>query len=339
MVLVLIQLFERDAPVLSVEVSDLSESVAQLVESRCGASSSVFGLSLTPEVFIVPDEIPIGSILISGRSSLPTFYLRPKSFDRWWDSLQQEQQIRCQLACCYRLVREYGWDDTIYGHLTTRSTLGGFLINPFGLLYSEICASSLVRVDLDGTILDGGCFADKYGINRAGYVIHSAIHASRQDVHAVFHTHQPDCVAVSCLQSGLLPISQTSHILGEVSYHRYEGIAVDEAERDRLTCDLGSTNKVLFLRNHGVVTCGSCIGEALLLMWNTVQACRFQLRVQSSAGGSPESGGASGWLTPSKDIQKRSHDIATAFNKEGAGQKEIMAFVRDMFRRDPSFCW
>eukprot|EP01080_Neovahlkampfia_damariscottae_P003387 gene3387-5932_t len=193
------------------------------------------------------------------------------------DFSNEEKSTRIQLAACYRLFNKFGWDDTIYGHLTARiPNTNHFLINPFGLLYNEITASSLVKVDLNGKIIHPGTTG--LSINGAGYVIHSAIHGNRSDIHSVFHCHQFHASAVSC--SEFIPISQTSHTIGAFSHHEYDGIFIDENLQKKLVEDLGN-NRIMILRNHGVVTCGSTISESFLLMYNLIEACKIQATASS----------------------------------------------------------
>lgn len=171
-----------------------------------------------------------------------------------------------------------------------------------------------------------------FGINRAGYVIHSAIHAAREDVACVMHSHAAEATAVSCLHTGFLPLTQTAHIVGRVSYHNYEGIAVDEAEKKRLEADLGPENKVLLLRNHGAVTCGRSIGEAFLLMHNLVAACKIQIMAMSAAGGN-----LSALSMPQKEVADKTEKIAAGFNSEGVGAKELAAYMRYLDQIDSSY--
>lgn len=253
-----------------------------------------------------------------------------RNFDLYWDSLPCDRRVRCELACCYRLMDEWNWTDTIYGHLTARTTApdgsNAFLINPFGLLYREITASSLVTVDLDGNIVDPGSVGATFGINRAGYVIHAAVHAARPEIHCVMHTHTIDGVAVSSTEEGILPLTQTSQILGPVTYHEYEGIAVNMEEQQRLKQDLGTISRVLVLRNHGLVTMGSCVGEALLKMHYANAACAFQVRAHTQKV-----------RLPPPETAERTYAIAAGFIKDGVGQREMRAFARDMFSKDHSF--
>uniref|UniRef100_A0AC35FTX3 Class II aldolase/adducin N-terminal domain-containing protein n=1 Tax=Panagrolaimus sp. PS1159 TaxID=55785 RepID=A0AC35FTX3_9BILA len=189
-----------------------------------------------------------------------------------------ERIARNKLASLYRLVDLFNWSQGIYNHITIR--LPGddppeILINPFGLLYHEITASSLVKISLDGKILDSG--TTKLGINKAGYVIHSAIHGARPDVQCVLHMHTAVVSAVSSMKCGLLPICQEAMIIGPIAYHDYQGIVSDEEERESIVHDLGDKN-VMLLRNHGFVACGESIEDALHLAFHTVIACETQIR-------------------------------------------------------------
>ena len=192
-----------------------------------------------------------------------------------------ERQIRTDLAACYRLVAEYGWSDLVFTHISAK--IPGreeFLINPYGMLFEEITASSLVRVDLDGNILD----ASPHPINPAGFVIHSAIHAARPDVHCVLHTHTRNGVAVSAQREGLLPISQQSlFVLASLGYHDYEGVALRDDEKPRLVRDLGDKT-FLMLRNHGLLTVAENIADAFLSMYVFESSCAIQLAAQSGGG-------------------------------------------------------
>ena len=193
-----------------------------------------------------------------------------------------EWNARVELAALYRLAAHFGWTDTIYTHLSLRvPDEFSFLINPFGLLHEEITASSLVKVDVDGAIIDD---PTGIGINRAGFVIHGAIHQGRHDVACIIHTHTPAGVGVAAQKNGLLPISQHAAILaGSIGYHEFEGIAVDRDEQRRLVDDLGP-RPVLILRNHGLLTAGRSPGEALYFMLLVERACQIQIAAQS--GGS-----------------------------------------------------
>ncbi|XP_056004257.1 alpha-adducin-like isoform X15 [Ostrea edulis] len=189
-----------------------------------------------------------------------------------------EKLLRCKLAACYRLVDLCGWGHGIYNHISVRinQEQEHFLINPFGLTYGEVTASSLVKVDMRGDVIEKG--TTTLGINKAGFTLHSAIHQARPDLKCVIHLHTPSAVAVSTLKCGFLPMSQESLICGEVSYHEYNGILVDQEERDSLQRHLGPNNKIMFLRNHGVVACGTTIEEAYHYAFNVMAACESQIK-------------------------------------------------------------
>lgn len=192
-----------------------------------------------------------------------------------------ERQIRVDLAAAYRLVAHFGWDDLIFTHISARipGPEHHFLINPYGMLFGEITASSLVKVDLDGKIVE----PTPYAINPAGFTIHSAIHAAREDATCVLHLHTIAGVAVSCQEHGLLPIDQTSMLFnGELAYHEYEGIALMLDERPRLVADLGQKN-ALMLRNHGTLTVGTSVARAFSTMYLLERACAMQ--IAALAGG------------------------------------------------------
>ena len=240
---------------------------------------------------------------------------------------KDEWNARVNLAAAYRLVALYGWDDLIFTHISARvpGPEHHFLINPYGWMFEEITASSLVKVDLEGRKV----MPSDYDINPAGFVIHSAIHAARQDALCVMHTHTPNGVAVSAQKNGLLPISQHSTIvLASLGYHDYEGLALNEDEKPRLVRDLGD-RKFLMLRNHGLLTAAPSIADAFVAMYTFEASCMIQLRAQS--GGSE--------LVP---IPKTVLDgVQTALNKStrgsGAGALAWPALLRKLDRLDPSF--
>ncbi len=193
---------------------------------------------------------------------------------------QAEWKTRVDLAAFYRLSALYGWDDFLFTHISARvpGPDHHFLINPYGLMFEEITASSLVKVDLDGTIIG----ESDYGINYAGYVIHSAIHGARDDAHFIAHFHSADGVAVSSHKEGLLPLNQRSlALIPGLSYHDYEGIALNLDERERLVADLGDT-KVMLLRNHGTLALGASVGEAWSNIYHLEAACTSQIRTLSA---------------------------------------------------------
>lgn len=193
-----------------------------------------------------------------------------------------EWEQRVNLAACYRLVALYDWDDLIFTHISARvpGPEHHFLINPYGMLFDEITASSLVKIDLNGNkVVDS-----PYDVNPAGFNIHSAIHAAREDAQCVLHVHSINGVAVSAQKDGLLPISQQSiFVLASLAYHNYEGVALNEDEKPRLVRDLGENN-FLMLRNHGLATVADNIPDAFLFMYLFQSACMIQVRAQ--AGGS-----------------------------------------------------
>jgi ribulose-5-phosphate 4-epimerase/fuculose-1-phosphate aldolase len=188
----------------------------------------------------------------------------------------EEWQTRLDLAACYRLVDLYGMSDLIYNHITARIPgTDHLLINLYGLLYREITASSLVKIDLDGEILWKP--DTDYGINKSGYVIHGAIHRARRDVACVLHTHTRAGMAVSAMQGGLLPLTQTAmRFVGHLAYHDYEGPAIDLDERARLVRDLGP-HDAMILRSHGLLTCGATIQQAFNTMYQLELSCRSQV--------------------------------------------------------------
>jgi ribulose-5-phosphate 4-epimerase/fuculose-1-phosphate aldolase len=194
----------------------------------------------------------------------------------------EEWQTRVDLAAAYRLVAHYGWDDLIFTHISARvpGPDEHFLINPYGWMFHEITASSLVKVDLDGNIVS----ATDQIINPAGFTIHSAVHAARHDVGCVLHLHTGDGIAVSAQADGLLPLSQTAMVaLSNLSYHEFEGIALNLDERDRLVADLGQNN-LMILRNHGTLACGRSVAQAFLNMHVLERACQAQIRALSGGG-------------------------------------------------------
>ncbi|XP_072228758.1 alpha-adducin isoform X10 [Leuresthes tenuis] len=196
-----------------------------------------------------------------------------------------EKLLRCKLAAFYRLADLFGWSELIYNHLTVRvnSDQERFLIVPFGLLYSEVTASSLVKINLQGEIVDRG--STNLGVNQAGFTLHSAIYAARPDVKCIVHIHTAAGAAVSAMKCGLLPISPEALSLGHVSYHDYHGILVDEEESALIQKNLGPNSKVLILRNHGLVSVGETVEEAFYYIHNLVTACEIQVRTLASAGG------------------------------------------------------
>jgi len=194
-----------------------------------------------------------------------------------------EWQVRVDLAACYRLIAYFHWDDLVFTHVTARvpGTEDQFLINPYGMMFEEITASSLVCIDLAGNKLDDS----PWPVNPAGFTIHSAIHAVRHDAACVLHTHTLNGVAVSAQKNGLLPISQQSiFVLSSLAYHDYEGPALRDDEKPRLVKDLGDRNH-LMLRNHGLLTLGATIADAFLAMYVFEASCAIQVRAMAGASG------------------------------------------------------
>jgi ribulose-5-phosphate 4-epimerase/fuculose-1-phosphate aldolase len=195
----------------------------------------------------------------------------------------EEWRARVDLAACYRLIALHHWDDLVFTHISARvpgtpDDAPLFLINPYGMLFEEITASSLVKVNLAGEKQG----ASAYDINPAGFLIHSAIHAARHDVHCVLHIHTSDGIAVSAQKDGLLPLSQQSIFpLASMSYHDYEGVVLHEAEQGRLVRDLGRAN-FMILRNHGLLVAAPTLPDAFLQMYTLQSACEIQIRAQAA---------------------------------------------------------
>jgi ribulose-5-phosphate 4-epimerase/fuculose-1-phosphate aldolase len=238
----------------------------------------------------------------------------------------EEWAARVDLAACYRLVADFGWDDLVFTHISARVPGSGhaFLINPYGMLFEEITASSLVKVDAQGNKLMDSPFP----VNPAGFTIHSAVHGARHDVACVLHTHSLNGVAVSAQEGGLLPLSQQSiFILASLGYHSYEGVALRDEEKARLTADLGDRT-FLMLRNHGLLTVGETVADAFLSMYTFEAACTIQVRAQ--AGG--------GKLIPiPAQIIAGAQAQAKAVTKGLGGMLAWPALLRRLDRLDPSY--
>jgi ribulose-5-phosphate 4-epimerase/fuculose-1-phosphate aldolase len=192
----------------------------------------------------------------------------------------EEWAIRVDLACAYRMVAHYGWDDLIFTHLSARirGPEHHFLLNPYNLMFEEVTASSLVKVDVNGNPVEPTPFIT----NPAGFTIHSAIHMARDDAHAVMHLHTPAGQAVSAHNDGLLPLTQTAMLIrGEIAFHDYEGVAVDLDERERLVADLGTKNAMI-LRNHGTLAVGKNVGECFIRLYYLERACQAQIMALSA---------------------------------------------------------
>ena len=195
---------------------------------------------------------------------------------------KQEWQMRVDLAAAYQLAAIFKWTDLIYTHFSARVPgTEDFLINPYGMMFDEITASNLVKIDLDGKVQDDPL---GMGVNEAGFVIHSCMHAARPEINCVIHTHTRAAVAVSAMKCGLLPISQHAmRVQAEITYHDYEGVALYEDEKQRMARDLGSKSKAMILRNHGVLALGETVREAFEIMYYLDCAC--QIQVDACAGG------------------------------------------------------
>ena len=238
----------------------------------------------------------------------------------------EEWQARVDLAACYRLVALYGWDDLIFTHISARVPGGEhhFLINPYGMLFDEITASSLVKIDLAGNKV----MQSPHDINPAGFVIHSAIHAAREDAACVLHLHTINGVAVSAQPRGLQAVSQHSIcVLGSLAYHDYEGIALEDDEKPRLVRDLGD-KQCLMLRNHGLLTVGRSMAEAFVLMYMLETSCAIQLRAQAGMAALPP-------LSPG--IVDRAHTQFERVLRGSGGTLAWPGLLRKLDRLDPSY--
>ncbi len=236
---------------------------------------------------------------------------------------------RQRLAAAYRIIHHLGWTETIYGHLTMRVPgTRHFLINPWGLRYDEVTASNLVEIDIDGNTIG----PSNYPVNKAGFIIHSAVHAAREDLHCVFHIHTTAGMAVAAQQDGLLPISiMATGYYGKVGYHDYEGPSLDLGERERLAASMGG-HKTLILRNHGLLTAGATVEEAFILMFRLQRACEIQIAAQA--------GGGALIIPPTEvceDSARLTDDFLEGNDGAPAGQLEFDAYVRLVDKLDPSY--
>jgi ribulose-5-phosphate 4-epimerase/fuculose-1-phosphate aldolase len=242
----------------------------------------------------------------------------------------EEWQARVDLAACYRLVAWYGLSDMMANHVSAR--IAGeedtYLINPYGMMYEEITASSLLKVDHHGNIISGPDFGDlKYGVNKAGAVIHSAVHAARAEVGCVIHTHSWASMAVSSLECGLLPLTQTAMRFLKIGYHDYQGVVLNESEQESLIADLGS-GEALILRNHGALTVGRTVGEAFNWMHRLELACRSQLAAMAT--NSP-------LVKVPQPILEETWDNYQPGTRRPYGVMEWPALLRKLDRTDPSY--
>ncbi|MFC6673748.1 class II aldolase/adducin family protein [Marinobacterium aestuariivivens] len=237
-----------------------------------------------------------------------------------------EWRLRVDLAACYRLVAHFGWDDLIYTHISARVPGSHhFLVNPFGLTFDEITASSLVKVDLDGRVLNDTPFS----FNPAGFTIHSAIHEARDDARCVLHLHTNATIAVATQKAGLLPLSQFALFsLPSLGYHAYEGLAVNPDEKRRLQEDLGS-NHHLLLRNHGALTVGPTVGDAFMRMYDLQRACEIQLLLLASKAETVPVSAAI--------VHGIAQQAGVVHSGTTGGCKNWPAMLRKAYRLDPGF--
>lgn len=243
---------------------------------------------------------------------------------------EDEWKLRVNLAACYRLVAMYGWSDLIFTHISAKlpESVSGkdhhFLINPYGLMFDEITASSLLKIDLQGKQINESSFY----VNHAGFVIHSTIHEARHDAVCVLHTHSRAGVAVSAQKEGLLPIAQQSSLLlSSLAYHDYEGLAVHDDERDRLKADLGD-NKYMILRNHGLLTVGCSVPDAFLAMYFLETSCQIQISAQAGGTLSP---------VPQKVLDGVTSAVRVQQSKGSAADLAWTALLRRLDRLSPGY--
>jgi ribulose-5-phosphate 4-epimerase/fuculose-1-phosphate aldolase len=239
----------------------------------------------------------------------------------------EEWKVRVDLAAAYRLIAYYGWDDLIFTHLSARipGPEHHFLLNPYNLMFEEVTASSLVKVDTAGMPVEASPFIT----NPAGFTIHSAIHMARPDAHAVIHLHTPHGQAVSAHGEGLLPLTQTAMLVrDDVAYHDYEGVAVDLDERERIVADLGDKGAML-LRNHGTLAVGETVGEAFLKIYFLERACEAQILALSAGEGNLNN--------PPQGAPEVTAEQGKRGLKMAAGALAWPALLRKAYRLDPSF--
>ena len=240
---------------------------------------------------------------------------------------EEEWAIRVDLAAAYRMVAHYGWDDLIFTHLSARvpGPEHHFLLNPYNLMFEEVTASSLVKVDVNGNPVEPTPFIT----NAAGFTIHSALHMAREDAHAVMHLHTPNGQAVAAHAEGLLPLTQTAMVIrDEIAYHDYEGIAVDLSERERIIEDLGDKSAMIF-RNHGTLTVGETVGEAFLKLYFLERACEAQVLALSAGEGNLNK--------PPQGAPEMAAQQGKVSLKTGANLLAWPALLRKAYRLDPSF--
>lgn len=245
----------------------------------------------------------------------------------------REWAVRVDLASAYRVCALLGWSELIYAHITARvpGPEHHFLINPYGLRWDEVTASNLIKIDVDGNAVKDGyaAGAPRYTANKAGFIIHSAVHMGRPDAHWVFHTHTLAGMAVATQQCGLLPVHMYAHNFYEsLSYHDFEGPSMRLGERERLVKSLGE-NHALVLRNHGLLTVGSTVAEGFIRMWRVERACQIQLAAQ--AGGV--------LVAPTPEVCRQSQAMGEEFLTDQAplGKLEFEALLREVEAKDPGY--
>lgn len=239
---------------------------------------------------------------------------------------EAEWALRVELAACYRMIAHLGWDDLVFTHISARvpGAEGHFLLNPYGLMFEEVTASSLVKLDIEGNKV----LPSSHDVIPAGFTIHSAVHEARADAHCVIHLHTPEGVAVSCRKGGLRPVSQTAlYALASISYHAYEGVALEAEEKPRLQADLGA-KKMMILENHGLLTCGRSVGDAFLAMFMLQRACEVQVMAEAGGGELIE--------IPQAILDGIGAHVRQTLGNSGS-DRVWPAVMRKMERLDPSF--
>ena len=239
---------------------------------------------------------------------------------------KEEWEARVNLAACYRLMAVYGMVEMVANHISVRvpGTHNEFLINPYGMLYEEMTASSMLRIDLEGNVLFN---ATDYGVNQAGFVIHSAVHAARHDVECIIHTHTLPGMAVSAMKCGILPIAQSSMRFLDIAYHDYEGVALRLEERERLVANLGN-REAMVLRNHGLLTVGASIPECFNNMFRLERACELQVMALSCN---------TELQLPPAEVTQYTNNLMLPGVRRRFGLLEWPALLRKLDRKDPSY--
>ena len=237
-----------------------------------------------------------------------------------------EWAARQELAACYRIFDHLGWSESIYNHISVKvpDEDGAFLINPYGLLYSEVCASNLVKIDIAGNVLDGS----KYPVNKAGFTQHSYFHSKVEWAHAICHTHTTATMAVCCLEGGLQPVNfYACNFIGKLGYHDFEGVTVREEEAERLLENIGD-QRILMLRNHGPVILGRSLPEIFIQHWALQRACEIQLATM--AAGKP-------LLISDEVVAVHQRDLHQVQLPGGPGRADFDAWVRRIDTVDRSW--